>query len=309
MSNRVKHDMEVVLSDLHIPFQDAQAVELALAFIRRERPGVIHLLGDIADCYAVSRYDRDPERKDNFQDELDAVEAFLIRLRGIAPAAEIIYSEGNHENRLQRFLWNQAPPLAALRSLRLPTILRLAEHGIRYHDSRHPYKRGHLLFTHGEIVRKHSAYTAKANYDRFGCSVICGHTHRQGSYLHRTWEADYGSWENGCLCQLKPEYLVNPDWQQGFSVVWRHGKRFSVEQILITDGSYVYHGKQHGESPRSGSTPAPARPRRVSRARPARSAADRPARGRGAGSRPKAALRHPHRPKAARRLRRVGAAA
>lgn len=303
--------MEVVLSDLHIPYQDEQAVGMALEFLRRERPGTIHLLGDIADFYDVSRYDRDPQRKENFQDELDGVECFLAQLRRLAPGADILYSEGNHENRLQRFLWSQARPLASLRSLRLPSILRLTEHGVRWHDARHPYKRGHLLFTHGEIVRKHSAYTAKANYDRFGCSVIAGHTHRIGAYLHRTFEADYGSWENGCLCRLNPEYLVNPDWQQGFSIVWRHGKRFSVEQVLITDGSYVYHGKQYGESARSGSAVAAARPRRVSRPHPPRATAAGSARRRQAvSSRPgKTVLRHPARQKSPRRLRRLGAAA
>ena len=79
--------------------------------------------------------------------------------------------------------------------------------------------------------------------DKFGCNVIHGHTHRLGAHYHRTYGDMMGAWENGCLCTLDPEYVVKPDWQNGWSVVWFNGARFHVEQICVVDKQYVYHGK------------------------------------------------------------------
>ncbi len=55
--------MGVVLSDVHCPFEDKSVCRMALAFIREHRPATVHLLGDIADFYSVSRFTKDPSVK------------------------------------------------------------------------------------------------------------------------------------------------------------------------------------------------------------------------------------------------------
>jgi hypothetical protein len=144
---------------------------------------------------------------------------------------------------LRRYLWSNARELSCLRSLTFENLFRLKKLRIEFADEQNPYQCGNLLFTHGSIVRKWAAYTAKAHYEKYGCCVIHGHTHRMGSFYHRTFIDTYGAWENGCLCTLNPEYAVCPDWQQGFSVVWFTGDRFHVQQVPIIDGQFVYHGK------------------------------------------------------------------
>ena len=237
--------MHVVLSDQHIPFHDPVIEDLTIEFLREHKPKVIHLLGDVLDFYSLSRFDKDPARKQSLQGELDDATKYFARLRNACPRARIIYSEGNHENRLRRYLWSQAQALSDLRSLTFEELLGLDKYRIEWVDASKPYRIGNLLFIHGELVRRNSGASAKGHMDKFGCNVIHGHTHRLGAHYHRTFDTMMGAWENGCLCDLNPEYATCPDWQNGWSVVWFHGDIFHVEQVCVTDHEYVYHGKLH----------------------------------------------------------------
>ena len=241
----------VVLSDVHVPFQDHTACDMALRFIRQHRPDTIHLLGDICDFYACSKFDKDPCRRETLQDELDETAQFLQRIRRSAPSARIIYSEGNHEFRLRRYLRSEAKALASLRSLQLEKLLDLPSLSIQFRHQDEPYRIGSLLYTHGSIVRKWSAYTAKAHFEKYGCSVIHGHTHRFGSFYHSNITDVHGAWENGCLCGLQPEYVESPDWQQGWSVVRGRSGYFHVEQVVVIGGRYHYHGTTYGKKRKS----------------------------------------------------------
>lgn len=236
-------EMHVVLSDQHIPFQDPVIEDLSIDFLAEHQPKVIHLLGDVLDFYSLSSFDKDPQRRETLQDELDGATRYFKRLRKVCPKARIIYSEGNHENRLRRYLWSQARALSNLRTLSFEELLGLKEFNIEWVDASAPYRMGHLLFIHGELVRRASGASAKGHMDKFGCNVIHGHTHRLGAHYHRTYDDMMGAWENGCLCTLDPEYATCPDWQNGWSVVWFHGDMFNVEQVCVVNAQYVYHGK------------------------------------------------------------------
>jgi len=238
--------MGVVLSDVHAPFQDKTVCRMALDFIREHRPGTVHLLGDIGDFYSISRFEKDPSRREDLQQDLDAERDFLWEVRDAAPAARLIYSEGNHEFRLRKFLRSEAKALAQLRNLRLDKLLEFDRLKIRYQPHDRPYRVGSLLFTHGQLVRKWSGASARGHFEKFGGCVIHGHTHRLGAFYHRDINDTYAAWENGCLCNLNPDYVTAPDWQHGFSLVWIHRDYFHVEQIPIVKGRYNYHGKMYG---------------------------------------------------------------
>ena len=246
MTARINNKMGVVLSDTHVPFHDKDVCNKALAFIREHKPSTVHLLGDISDFYSVSKFVKDPQRKEDLQSDLDDTSAFLHRVRDSAPRARIIYSEGNHEFRLRRYLASEARALAGLSSLRLEKLLNLDIFKIDFRPHDKPYRVGPLLFTHGQLVRKWSAYSARAHYEKYGCCVIHGHTHRLGSFYHTAVKDTYGGWENGCLCSLNPDYCTAPDWQNGWSVVWSQKDYFHVEQIIVMKGQYNYHGKVYG---------------------------------------------------------------
>ena len=227
----------VILSDLHIPFHDPAAISAAIARTKREKPVAIHLLGDICDFYAISRFLKEPERKLSLQGDLDNTKSFLFNLRRSFPKADIVYSQGNHEARLTKYLQGNTEELSVLRCLDIRELLGLKDLKISYVPEHKPYRVGRLLLTHGQIVRKHSGYSAKAHFDKFGCSVLHGHTHRLGTHYHTDFETTHVAAENGCLCSLDPEYAIAPDWQHGCSIVSvSKSGNFSLHQVPIVGG-------------------------------------------------------------------------
>ena len=235
---------KLVINDAHIPFHDPKTLDLVYNFVREFCPDEIWINGDWADFYGVSKFNKNPSRRENFQDDLDVTIDELEKLRRAAPNARIRYKEGNHEFRLQRFLWRDAPELASLRDLTVAGQLKLQKLNIEYYPSDVDVEdEGMFQIVHGDLISKHSGWTAKAHYDKYGGSGICGHSHRGGSYLVAKRHDTHGWWENYCLCDLEPEYVKSPNWQQGFSIIHFAKDRFFVESIPIVGHRFVAQGK------------------------------------------------------------------
>jgi len=230
-----------VCGDWQVPFHDEQALGLALDFCKRLQPDWIDLEGDIIDFYQLSRFDKNPGRVETLQTDINILKELITRLRSDNPKARIYYHWGNHEDRLRRLLWREAKGLASLDCLKIEKLLGLSEIDIKWLPEWR--KEGDLYLMHGNIVRKESGYSAKAMYDKYGASIIHGHTHRDGKYTKRTLDGNKCVWENYCLCRLDPEYDPFPNWTQGFSKVTMIGRRPFVEQIPIIGGKYIYEGK------------------------------------------------------------------
>ena len=90
-----------------------------------------------------------------------------------------------------------------------------------------------LIITHGSTVRKFSAYTARAEAEkiRYSMSVMTGHTHRGGRFFTTTRAGIIQAVECFCLCSLAPEYMCNPDWQQGLVLAEVDEDMLSIEMI------------------------------------------------------------------------------
>jgi hypothetical protein len=229
----------VSLTDWHVPFEDTKALELAFAFCKFIKPEII-IIHEVHDFYAVSRFDKDPERKNGLQDEIDLAFKYMKDLRDSCPKSRIIMLSANHTDRLEKFLWSKAPELNSLRCLKLEELFRLEELGIEFKED-FCYK--NFLFKHGNIVRKDSSYTAKAEFLKEGCSGASGHTHRIGMHFSTKRGGSYVWVESGCLCSVKAEYIKGTaDWQQGFSMVSFHEKtkQFIPQVIPIIDNSILF---------------------------------------------------------------------
>jgi len=100
------------------------------------------------------------------------------------------------------------------------------------------------MFTHGHVVRKHSAYTARAMAEEFG-TVTFGHTHRLGMHYKRDGRGSIVATENGCLCAMDPEYISGiANWQQGFTIITQIDGMSSYEQVNIIDGKAIFRGRK-----------------------------------------------------------------
>jgi hypothetical protein len=200
------------LNDWHIPYHDKRALNVAFNFVEETKPEII-IIDEIVDFYALSKFSKDPRRRLELQEELDMAQEWLWRLRRRFPNTEIKMLESNHDRRLMRYLSSQAPEVAYLRCLDFSHLLGLDGTKISY-SPHFVHKR--VLFKHGDIVRRDSAATAKAEFMREGCSGCSGHTHRAGVFYQTLRGGKYSWVECGCLCTLKPDYVEGiTNWQHG----------------------------------------------------------------------------------------------
>jgi len=234
----------IILGDTHCPYQDSEVVMAVEKFMAATQPDYIIYNGDLTDFYQVSSFAKDPSRLGQMQDDIDVTTTMFQRHKTIVPGAEQIMIEGTHENRWFKYLQEKAPAASKLRGMSISSLYTLPTLGITYV----PFERGLLvnnsfLILHGDIANKHSSATAKAHFEKNGGSGLCNHTHRLGSYFKRDRYKTHGWWENGCLCVLNPDWLQNPDWQQGFSMItFEDTGRYFVEQIPIISNRFIYGG-------------------------------------------------------------------
>lgn len=208
-------------TDIHAPYHDPRAVNLACQIIREYKPDVIINGGDAQDYYTISRFSKDPDRVFlGLQNEIDIFQEVQREINSAAPLAEKYLLIGNHEDRLRRFLWENSE-LATLRALELGNLMGLDKLGVEPLDKVFV---GDTQFTHGDIVRKHSGYSAKGMLENQGYAgnIIMGHTHRMGQ-VFKTRGDDVVVWgiEAGCLCDHEQAQYISgrANWQPGLVIV------------------------------------------------------------------------------------------
>jgi len=227
-----------ILNDPQLGWEHPKVLDLAIRFVRWFAPDYIDLPGDIQDCYSFSKYLKNPgiDLVKKANEEVAKSRGLYSELREITD--QICQEEGNHERRLRTLIWKDAPVLSGLKGVSFEDIFGLKDFKIKFREWGVGKYYGKLFVTHGNIVRKHSAYSAKAHFDKYGVSVIHGHTHRGGSYYHTNMNGAHVAYENFCLCTFGMEYVQNPDWQHGLSVVYlENNGDFHVDQVPILGGS------------------------------------------------------------------------
>lgn len=244
----------VIFTDTHRPFHDEAALAVVHGIIKDVRPNLIVHGGDANDCYTISRYSTDPARLQTLQDDLDSTRQMFYGISEIAPDAEKVFLGGNHEDRLRKLIWDLKGAARELGKLRVfqkamtwPVLLDLESIGWDYVDYMHQPLVGkipRLLLKHGEVVRKWSAWTAKAEWEKNARSGVSGHTHRMGTFYHRDLNGSHVWQEAGCTCSLTPEYVRQPDWQHGCLVVSYTSDWFHIEPVYIENGNAHWRGKE-----------------------------------------------------------------
>ena len=239
-----------IIGDTHIPFQDEQALELTFDIIDTFAPTNIIHLGDLCDMHELSVFAK------HFNENLLAKEIrlsrlFLTTLNKRYPGTTIRWIFGNHEFRFDRFIAAEAKELMGLRGMSLVEQIEPELHdvAVSYSGLKESYfeYKPNLLVGHWNKVLAHSAYTAK-NLLR-DVSLVQGHTHRLGAHFKNGHSVQLAAWENGCLCRLDPQYVLDPNWQQGFSLVVYDNKYelFSVRQVAIQQSGKLYWAEFNGD--------------------------------------------------------------
>lgn len=228
----------LILSDIHIPYHDDEALELALSY--GESVGIEHVLlnGDICDFYGVSRWVTDPEERD-LAGELTMTRQFLGHLRGRFPGARIVYKVGNHEERWENYMRLKAPELIGVQTFELSELLDFSRFGVELVAGKQKIKAGkHLTIIHGhEIFGGSSVNPARGLYNQVGVCAMMGHRHQSSSHAQKNADDKFTAcWSIGCLCDMSPEYAIINKWNHGFAILDLDGSDFNVNNLRIVNG-------------------------------------------------------------------------
>jgi predicted phosphodiesterase len=204
--------------DTHVPFHDKRAFDLLLKVGEAWKPDQIVVLGDFADCLAVSFHPKTPEREDSFKQEMDEVNKALDRLDALG-AKKKIYVSGNHEYRMDRYLTERAPALYSM--FTYPDVIRTKDRGWEWVAYRNFVQVGKTYVTHD--CGNAGANAAVAARKAFNSNAVIGHTHRMAMHYegHATGSSTVGAMFGHLMDATKVDYMHKihvSGWQLGFGI-------------------------------------------------------------------------------------------
>jgi len=188
--------IRISVGDSHGMMMDKLAVAAFLSDLKLFDPDEVVLGGDMMECggwlakhqpigyVALCDY--------SYQEDCRATNWLLDEIQKNAPRAEVHYIEGNHEDRIERWIVDQTMAHKRdadfLREAFSPqSMLRLAERGIKYYRRSEVYgdglprgwiKLGQMYFTHELGASKNAA---RAAAEKTAGNVTFFHTHREDS--------------------------------------------------------------------------------------------------------------------------------
>ncbi len=226
----------IIINDIHIPYHDELAVETALSYAESFKPDTIVLNGDVLDFYKISRFIKKPKNHD-VDIELAATLVFLQDLRKRFPLARIIYKQGNHEERLERYIIANAVELYSLISNLMIEKLQFKELNIEYKEEFFQLGKLWILHGHEKPAGGDPEYVTNVIFKYVLDSFIVGHFHRSQVKIYRRISGD--SFWGGALGYLAGamEYAPLNKWNQGVaSVIFGKNGTFKPTLKTIQDG-------------------------------------------------------------------------
>lgn len=233
-------DVVALFSDIHVPYHNRLAVELAVAEAVRSKANIVLLNGDTMDAHELSRFEKDP-RERNFRDEVPLVKQLLEYIRHKLPKARIVWKDGNHDERLYLYLRRNAPAVLGLDCFEAPAVLGFKKFGVEYVTGKRPIICGKLNILHGHEYPASSlgqVNPSRGLFLRAGACTIEGHFHQTSEHSQPTLEGkNVSCWSTGCLCELHPSYMPLNKWNHGFAMIelGRDGN-FKVRNHKVING-------------------------------------------------------------------------
>jgi len=210
----------LIISDLHFPYQNNEAIELAIDYGVDKDVNCVLINGDLFDFASISRHEKD-WRQRSVKEEFDAVRMFLDYLQDRLPKARIVYKEGNHDERMEKWLFHKAPEYFDMDEFRLEVLLKLGERKIEHVKDKRPVKIGKLTVLHGhELNGSGGVNPARATFLKTIDNVLIGHCHRSSQHTEPTLGGNViVTTSIGSLCGLYPMFARVNKWNHGFGYV------------------------------------------------------------------------------------------
>lgn len=214
----------LAISDLHCPFQHADAFNFLEKTAEKWKCNKIVCIGDEMDFHALSRFPIDPDGYSPKQEYEFGVQE-LKKLYKIFPEVKVCIS--NHTSRPYRKGYMAGIPSAFLKNYR---DLLHAPQGWNWHEDGKIIIDG-VLYIHGDSFSGQSAHIRAATLNRK--SVVHGHMHSHGGiqYLKGLVEKKIFGMNIGCL--------INEN-EYAFKYAMRMPYRPTLGCGVIVDGEEAY---------------------------------------------------------------------
>lgn len=228
----------LVLSDIHIPYHNIEALTCAFDFAKEEKPDAILLNGDTLDFFGLSRFSKDPKAR-SFAHELKTFKEFMDVIKKTFNA-KIYFKIGNHEERYFHFLWMKAHEIVGVEEFELENIIKSRAEGIEIIKDKRIIKAGDLNIIHGHEFGG-SVFSpvniARGLFLRGKVSAMQGHNHCTSHHVERDMNGGVvKTWSLGCLSELHPAFLPINKWNHGFAIVDIDCQDFNVRNLTIDKG-------------------------------------------------------------------------
>lgn len=242
----------VVLPDIHAQIwknnvaRVSGAARSALNFLEEFKPDVTIVLGDLLDLSQLSTYSKKKPREiEGLRLDNDyALGNQILNRIDKATKGDRVFFEGNHENRVERYL--DEFPYVGEKLLSVQENLHLEERGWKYLKEGELLKIGHAYFIHGWY---YNIYHARKHVAEMGDNIFYGHTHDVQSFSKPNPDTmPIISQSLGCLCDLNPAWLRNKPsrWINAFGIFYfsKDGS-FTYYVPIIINGCFWWNGKYY----------------------------------------------------------------
>lgn len=231
----------LILSDIHLPFHDMEALLLAIQHGKEMGVDSVYLNGDVLDFYDISRFLKE-------KIYLSAAEEREYFYRFIALVKDeldvpIFYKLGNHEERWNHYIMRNAPAFGEFEDFNFKSVFKLDELGIQYISSRQKVYMGKLIVIHGHEAGDSffsPVNPARGAFLKYKTSTLSGHNHQTSSHFESNLHGEnIGCYSTGCLCALNPDYrpFAYTKWNHGFAIVEiEEDGNFNVDNYRIKNG-------------------------------------------------------------------------
>ena len=216
----------LILPDLHVPIHDPWTLVPILEYATTQWWDYCVQLGDFMDFNCISSFnDNTPRRKmgetlrHDYACGNEVLDDIIVAVRAKNPACEVVILEGNHDERIERYI-DKNPELEGI--MEPPLMLDFERRGVRWVRSwsrGEVYSIGKADFVHGLY---HNIHHAKKTALAFGGPVFYAHVHDIQAYSEvlRGDNKTIMAQSMGCLCTLDQPYMRGKPnrWQQAFGV-------------------------------------------------------------------------------------------
>jgi len=219
------------LFDVHAPYHSIEALTAALDFLSDKDITTLLIGGDFFDFYGMSRYAKDPDKRNTAEEIKVGVELLKTIFETLNPD-KVVFKYGNHDERFEHYIWQkfaeipQLTDFEEMKQINLETILRNRlgkDFPIDFVTDKRIIKVGDLNVVHGHEFP--SGITSPVNiarglYLRAKANTMCGHSHRTSSHVETDINGQMiTTWSVGSLCELHPLYMPINSWNHGVALI------------------------------------------------------------------------------------------